>query len=424
MIYRFLIYIATLGPFIGVLIMDNGGYGTSINQLGHENGATSAFLLYLILFFAVVLFVTNTKRVFFNFQIKSESHYSIPEDRNFFPMGILCLAVMCVFTAFTLFSMGGWDVLLGRVGKGHFRVSLGDFGPVGYLILKYYAPGVFAFACLKFLRSDKNRTDKILLALIACMLILLSFGWGFKSGAILALLPALILIFWTSSLLYAIVFGIFSLLLLIFTYWLFDSTNIDFEFSRALIFMFERLTVMQGDVPWKIWDLYSSDFAFPDYKNTLLPVLGDRVFSAFTGITIEQPYEWIMAHFGLMLTYLTGYPIAGIIAGHNITGTPFSEGLIAAGFVGMILFSLISGFAVGLVYLVLDHVIRAGSDKVAAAIACYSVMAVIAWVLGGGILSMVHISVIFGVLTTIAFLHMLELAVKFKYRFDNGKCSM
>jgi hypothetical protein len=420
MVYRFLMYLSCFAPLTGIWLMERGEFGRSIDEFGYPNGATLAFIFYLLVCFGVIVLVT--RGTFFSNRVEGESLGARGvNDVDFSPLGTRSLFLMLLFLLFTVFFMGGHTVLSGSIGKGEFRSNLGGQGAIGYLILKYYAPAVFAFACIKFSRSQKLVKDRLLLAAIAGCLVLLAMSWGFKSGGILALLPGGVVIFWDAKPAKVLLFAVGSGFFLIFSYWFFDA-HANFDLLNALEFLFVRLTILQGDVAWKMWDLYASNAEFPNYFVTLLPAVGDRLFSLLTGITIEQPYEWVMTHFGLLLTNLAGYPIHGILAGHNVTGTPFSEGIIAGGFVGIGVFGMLAGAVIGIVYLVLRHALAHGHDKIAATVACYSIMGVMAWIIGGSIVSLFHVSVIFGVLTNVLLLYFLEHPpMRFNFKVKHGR---
>jgi hypothetical protein len=140
---------------------------------------------------------------------------------------------------------------------------------------------------------------------------------------------------------------------------------------------------------------------FPPYFRTLWPAMGDRLFSLFFGIDKSDYSRWVDYHFDLQLTAIGGIPLDVIQAGHNITGTSFSEGVIALGSPGYLLFSALSGLCLGICFNVLKAAIENDRLVLAALFSTYFCFPVLfTWLNGGGVTALFHISVVLGFLMT------------------------
>lgn len=178
---------------------------------------------------------------------------------------------------------------------------------------------------------------------------------------------------------------------------IFDSTE-NTIYSSGFEFLWARLTVSQGDVAWYLWSKYlNSDLNF-EYTKTLYVAIGDRIWSTFSGITRENQELWVLSHYGSLLTYAIDYPLDGIFDGHNVTGTPFSEGLIAGGVIGTIIFGFLAGLISGYSYKQVKIGINKQNHLQSALWSCYFVFCVFSWLNGGEIVQLFHISVFISLL--------------------------
>lgn len=138
MIYKFVVAVCFIFPFIGIVLMERGAYGLSINETGHRNFASEAFLAYTLLTF-VTIFFAHRLRIFDRLGTGCSHALARPNGMTF-----RALVALIPMLAFVLISLGGLATLLGIVSAGEFRAALGGGGALGYLIIKYYAPAVFA----------------------------------------------------------------------------------------------------------------------------------------------------------------------------------------------------------------------------------------------------------------------------------------
>ena len=394
---RLMLYFALLTPLLGLVQVERGAYAPSVNAWGEPNGATYAFVVYALC--ALLGVALATRGSFFRTSRALQAPKLVVRAGVAVRYAVLAIFVNGALCAATLLLFGGLSVLSGEVGKGEFRTTLGGFGALAYLTLKWLAPVVFAFGCALYGMAGRPRSVRLPLVAVGALTFVTGFAWGFKTNALLVLLPGLMLLLWFKKPRSVILLGCAALASILFAFQLFDTLE-GTLYDSALQFVLARLTVFQGDVSWYIWGLLTAGEELPDYWITPFVAIGDRLFSLLTGITRDSGEEWILAHYGSLLTYTAGYSMEGIEAGHNVTGTPFSEGLIALGIAGVPVFGLAAGLVTGVVYRKISNALRDGRPLSATLWSNYAVWCVFAWLNGGEIVQLFHVSVLFGALAS------------------------
>jgi hypothetical protein len=388
MLLRLLFVLAFLMPFAGIIAMEQGEFGGSIAEFGYRNYATEAFALFMIItFFAYKLLGSILPRIY----ITRES--SINDNR--FRRGlILSVFVLCIASFIILIFFGGINTILGNVDKGVFRTSLGPFGAAAYFILKFLAPGILAVAMVSAKHIKTALIDYVLIISLLILSSLVALSFGFKSGIIILLLPSLVLVMNKLSIKNVLILSGLIVSLIFSGYYFFESLDNDSaEFVLSLII--DRLSVLQGAVPWKLWDMLLNGEAFPSYLNTLPAIFGDKFLSITTGITPENnAYQWVMMHSALIPTYLSGYSPDEIVNGHNNTATSFSEGILFAGYLGILIFAILGGFVIRISIYWIEKAISRCQYVSASVSACFAINCVWSWVMSGGINTIFHISVL------------------------------
>jgi hypothetical protein len=378
-------------PILGIIQVEQGSYAPSALRWGQPNGATYAFLVYSL--FALLGAWVATRGALFRAMpaptISAEAAKDAPEFRKLaLPLSLVLLALMLV-------AFGGAAVLTGAVGKGEFRTSFGGLGALAYLTLKWLAPCVFAFACVLFVLAGRPRSGRWALAGIGFLTFFVGLSWGFKTSGLLVVMPGFIVLLWWARPKAFLLSGLLAVAGIFLAFRMFDAGQTGI-YESAFQFLFARITVFQGDVSWLMWDKLINGEDLPYYWGTPFVAIGDQLYSAITGITRADPEKWISVHYGAMLTYATGYPIEGIEAGHSVTGTPFSEGVIALGMLGIPVFGLAAGLITGFVFNRLSAALFEGRPLSATLWANYAVWCLFAWLNGGEIIQLFHISVIVG----------------------------
>jgi hypothetical protein len=391
---RLMLWFVLITPFAGIVQVENGSYGPSVNRWGHSNGAWLAFLVYAA-FLLLAAHVASGGWIFRRLVAADPPRLTVTslELRRFM---VVALTINATLVALMLVAFGGLSVLSGDVGKGEFRASLGGLGAVAYLTLKWLAPSTFAMGCALHVFSGRPRRSRWMVFLLGFLTFVIGVAWGFKTSGILALVPGITVLFWHSHVRKLFWLGCFSLVAIVLAALAFDFAP-GSGLEAVFTFLWARLTVWQGDVAWHIWDMWRDGEAFPNYWVTPLVAVGDQLYSALTGLTRDSGEQWVMTHFGAMLTYLAGNPIDHIIYdGHNVTGTPFSEGVIALGAAGIPVFGTLAGLVCGFVFRKINGAIQTGRPLASALWSNYFCWCVFAWLNGGDIVQLFHISVIVG----------------------------
>lgn len=382
---------ALLLPFIGIMLMEGGEYGTSVGMEGYRNHASEAFAGFVLLVWLTFMFFGAT---LFR-SPKAVQVEPVPDPVRFRKILRIGTAVLGAAALIMVFFFGGIHVIAGAMDRGEFRANLGLFGSLAYFIIKFLAPGIVA-GILFFGRGVQKRTsDRIAMALAVVFAVLTALSFGFKSGLVTLFLPTLIAmqprltlkrVLTGAALFFGTVFAGY------YAFETLEQTDISFVFSL----LFTRLTVLTGDVSWRMWDLLMSGEQFPNYAATLPAMLGDRMLTAISGIGPEQAYDWVMLHSSLIPTLLSGYSPEEIVeGGHNNTATSFSEGILFGGIPGIIVFAILTGLVLRMTISWLEKAIAKRNFASACVAACFAVHCTWAWIISGGINMILHISIAF-----------------------------
>lgn len=389
MIFKLLVIFVLLTPLLGIYQVENGAYAWSVNGHGYNNGATISYSIYLAIFIIFWHISSNTKTAAHNRQDINHDHRKF---LKFITVGNIIFALILIFL------FGGHRVILGTVGKGEFRTTLGAFGSVAFLITKWLMPMTFAYMCsLKKFTPHESKTISRYITTNALIILIAGLSWGYKTTSLMAILPGLIILKWHSPYRSIIKIALLFIAAIWITFILFDDIS-NTIYDNAAMFLWARTTVLQGDVAWYLWGEHVNGNLNYDYFNTLGVVIGDNLWSLLSGITRNNEEKWVMAHYGLLLTYAAGYPISGILEGHSVTATPFAEGLIAAGTPGFLAFAAIAGTITGFVQKKLTIAIQRKNSLFTAIWSCYFMACVFPWLNAGAITNLLHISVLFSIL--------------------------
>lgn len=392
--FKYLILIPTIFPLIGVFLMEKGAYGISIGQFGFENGASLAYFCYV---FVLLLF-------FWIF--KKKSHYiSAPlvfaDEKVFYRYSYIVISVHLLMILSMLGLFGAYEVWTGQIGKGEFRAGLGHFGSIAYLMTKYISPCALAYQAFLYINSRRCFKQRLLWGTGLLFGVLLGSTWGFKSTGISIILPSLLIVYWNSGFFLFLKISSFVLSLMLLMGAVFDDTKSMLSTFEA---MWVRLTVIQGDVSWYIWGLFSDSYEFPSYIKTLFAVIGDRFLALLTGIGRDDYGEWVTYHFDLIINLVVGLPLDVVKGGHTIVGTPFSEGLVMLGLYGVFFMAIWGGWISAFVHNRIQKALLVGRGMAAALWASYFCLIVFSWLRGGAIVQMFHISVFVGFLLSYFFI--------------------
>ncbi len=414
--FKYIVAFALFSPLFGIYFIEGGSYAYSVGKDGYPNGAFNAFSFFitiiLLFAFTVVYFTRGSRsKNLKNYLIENSNLEESMLQAKYTSFSSKLIIIHLVLLLIMLFGFGGIKVWMGIMDKGQFRIALGPFGSFAYIMMKIASPSLFAFSTLQYKKVKHNFFNNSLWRINLVLILILGSVWGFKSTGISMLLPSIIILFWKISFknVLKLSVGFFGLLLLFFYF--FDSDGV-FGMD-AVIFIFDRLTTFQGDVSWHIWGLYSNGEQFPNYFPTLYSALGDSTLKIF-GVVRENLFMWMNYHYDWMLIYLAGLPLDAIDKGHNIVGTPFSEGLVAGGFSGMVVFAGIAGTLIGVSYNALANFIYKKQQTYAAIFSAYFCFYIFPWLSGGSITQLFHISNFVGLIITLILIEFTKKKIVFK----------
>jgi oligosaccharide repeat unit polymerase len=391
--YKYLVAFVLLSPLVGIYLVETGEFAASVGITGYQNGATLAYACYAASVAVVAWLSCGRQR-----RPASLSETRHPRaDAQFQVFAISLLWVSGAFLFLFLFGFGAIQVWAGNVGKGEFRVGLGAFGAIPNLMTKFILPALLAYAVALFCKTSKKRKFRWLLFANFTLLFFIGASWGFKTTGFMVLLPALLILYWRITL--GTLFRLTAAFVLVITVFFFQfDANVE-GYADVGTFLLTRITVIQGDVAWYVWDKYVSGDDFPNYWPTLLAAFGGNLMSLF-GLSRSDYFTWMHYHYDLMITYIAEVPLQQIEDGHSITATPFAEGLVAGGLWGVLFFAVLAGLLVGRTFAFIQRALQRGHDKAAALASTYFCFYIFAWLNGGAIVQLFHISLWFSLMVT------------------------
>jgi hypothetical protein len=410
--FGYILFFSAVTPLIGIWLMESGEFGPSIGGAGYPNGAGWAFLLCWLLLVAVAWAVATFNRPRGNGAVQ----VAVLQDEAFQRYARNLIVLDTTFLFVHLFVFGGIDVIRGTVDKGEFKVLLGPYGAIAFMLVKFIVPALIGYAALLYRTSSPSRTNAALFWINVLIVVVIGAGWGTKSTSAAMLIPAALFLYWRPGVRVIIVLAALVLISFVAFSLAFDINSSDL--ATAINFIWVRLTVLQGDVPWLAWEQVRSGAQMPNYWPTLLAVFGDRTLTVF-GLDAANYSQWVDYHYGLMATEFVGAPLSEIETGYSITGTFFTEGLIAGGRLGAVLFAVIGGVAVGTVYRKMAAARDANRPLAATMWATYFASVVFPWLTSGGLTNYVHVATLVGVLCSAVALEIVW-KVHFRVHLDSG----
>lgn len=411
--FKYLFLFTLLTPLIGIYLVEDGEYAGSVGKDGHPNGAFEMFLVYVIIAITVALLVIFYRKKRLN-RIREKSELveeNIHENEtSYVVFSIAMMMFNLLLLVIFLFFFNAIGVWMGSVDKGVFRTSLGSFGSIAYNLTKLTCPSLFAYATLLFMKTRRKKMHSLLWMANIFVLIILGSTWGFKTTGIMMLMPGFVLLFWKVSVRVLLTLALGFSAVIYASFQFFDVGHVG-EVD-PLTFLFHRLTIYQGDVSWLLWGKYAEGGDFYNYFPTLMAGFGDTLLVRIADMDKDNLADWMLYHYDYILNYSAGIPLHMIAGGHNVVGTPFSEGLIAGGVMGIIIFAGIVGLITGTMYNLIKRFLFKSNKVLSALLATYFCFNVFPWLSGGGITMLYHISNLFGFALTLAVLDVLLLVVK------------
>lgn len=393
MLYIALAFVMIL-PLFGVIVMESGEVSPFVDEPGAPNGASMAYIAHLLVF-AIAFFLVVRSGV----SRAATNAPRLPElARNLDIYAIFCAVLFAVLAALVLFAYDGISVLLLKVDKAEYRVSLGSFGAVVSLATKWLMPTMFAALVYGSLCAGWTPIRRLMVAMAAVSLVIVGISGGFKTTVLFMLLPTIILTSWNIRLSTLFLLGLPAIALIFGLAFYFDQRE---DTGAALEALAWRLTALQGDLAWYTWGRVAQGHETPAYLRTFLPVLGDRVLELLTGAQASRNYtQYASYYFGLEMTIWGGYPAEAVQSGINNQATLFGESVVIGGKYLFVLASGIFGALVGLFARWTRSAIRSGRPQLAATLATFFSLTIIPWVLGNGLASLVYLFNVVGALVS------------------------
>lgn len=272
--------------------MEQGAFGLDIGMTGYPNGASYAYCIYLIMF--LVAYKLSAKSFLARIKIKNKRlEQSNAVNKRLIRATVFNLVILIIM----LFVFGGYKVWMGIVDKGDFRSSFGFFGPIAYYVTLLVSPSIMAYITCFRSKLKSNKTVRAFWLLNICLTLIIGSTWGFKSTSITMLIPTIIIYYQKVSIKSISIIGGSAFTLLVFFSVIFDGGKIttkdilalkdsltieatnDITKLNPLTFVVYRLTVMQGNSAWKVWDVYYNNQPLPDYSKFLVAIIGDKALS-------------------------------------------------------------------------------------------------------------------------------------------------
>lgn len=376
-------------PAIGLLLMEAGALGPDIAEFGYPNGASLAYAAHLLVLLVTWAVIGRLVRGAQPARATPNSvlDLSIYSRSRFQRLSIIVTVLIFAYIIFLLFGAGGWLVVTGRVGRGEFRGSFGSLGPLVYLARDFLVPVATALVAFVYRRCAPRRRETWLLLGCLTVAALAGASWGYKAAAVITLIPALILLFPRASprqsLLAIPLVGVLLLSTMVF-----ERANA----PTALLVLGTRATLGTANTAWKVWDLNKTHVELPPYLPTLTSALGGRVGSALGVVSRNDLARFSSLDFTAMLTNVVqGFAPSVNANTSNVTGTVFSEGLIALGSPGFLLFSALAGIVIGLNGFVVRTGERQARPIMAALAAVFFTSSTFSWLNAGGIVALMNL---------------------------------
>lgn len=383
-------------PIFGMVEMENGAISPFIPINGYENGATLAYIVHVAAFLCgYFLLVGKNDRL--NSPLAVVDNVSL-EKLKIDRFAAYCAAAFFILTIVLVFGFGGWDVLTLNIDKAQFRVSLGTFGTIIPLAMKWYMPALFSV--LVYICVVHGWTFKRIWLTTIALLSLLIFGvaTGFKTTVIQMLLPTAFICAPKASkkLLLSVAFVV-----IVNTIGLASYYDVNTDLEGVLTQLWYRLTVLQSDLTWYTWEVAENGGELPKYYRTFMPIFGDKLLILLTGVDPNTNYaEWASYYYGIAMTLFGGYPEDGVAYGFNNQATLFAETLIVGGVYFFPAVSFSFGLIVGKIAVRLKVAIRDQDYALCGALSTFFAFGILMWTLGSGLSYLFYLFNLFGFAST------------------------
>lgn len=397
LLFGFLILYLLL-PFVGLFTFSPhqanlyGDIDLSMKVSGFIHICIVFFLIVFISFFGV------KKRNFTPFMLSDVKVVSIYKK---------CFLVL-TFCFVTMLFFGVGDIVLGRVGRGDFRSTLGGFGFFYNFVTMFLPAGIIALASAIYLTSSRCSIIMRRLICIYICAIFLGIMTGFKYTALLISSAGLIQLSGVIN---------FTRLFIIATLFsggmLFSATYfMNLNPEDAAYYLFARATSVASEGTVGIWNYFPA--GGEDAWMALLYGFGNRLSSLLIGYDV-QSVDFLKVNITRLIGYLTyPKPEEALSGAFNLTVTNFGEGVYYFGRDLFFIFSIISGAIVGLVIRFYRRSLTNGTILLNTMAVIYISIVLLPWLMGGAIGNLYGIP-------TIVYMSLLYFFLRFTLAIQTGQ---
>jgi hypothetical protein len=250
--------------------------------------------------------------------------------------------ILCIVILTNLFLFDGYKILLGEVGRGYFRITLGDFGFIYSFNALFLSSGLLALSANYYIRSSEPFKVKKYFLIIFLLSMLIGVFTGFKFTAVLIGFVGLSVLSTKLRMKHFILVGIIFLLFMIF------SASYFMRFSdslSALNYLFIRATSTAVAGTVGVWNIFPN--GGEESSLSLLYIFGNKI----AAIILDTPVasiEFIKVNLGRYIAYLTYPNYDEALSGElNLTVTNFGYAVYFFGQYYFFFYSIIIGIVLG-----------------------------------------------------------------------------
>ncbi len=326
-------------------------------------------LLIIFMLVLIILYKTNLKKDYI-----SQKFISNKKINSIFNKSILFLIIALFFQ---LFVYGGINILLGKIGRGDFRTTLGFLGFFYNFFTMFLPAGIIVISSIYYKISNRQKLFKRKLFIIYFLGLLIGVLTGFKFTALLILSAGLVQVDRFIKMKYLITLGIFFLFLMSFSAYYFMRL----EPEVALQYIFARATSVALEGTVGIWNLFPDGGT--DSWMALMYAFGNKISSLLTGYNTDS-IDFLKINITRLIGYLT-YPKANeaLSGAFNLTVTNFGEGVYYFGKYYYFIFSIITGLILGITIKIYYKTIDVNSIIKNTMLTIYMMLVVFPWLMGG-----------------------------------------
>lgn len=379
-----IVFLLCLLPVIGVALVERGEFALSVGVEGEDIGALLPSVISASVFFLAFAVVCRRG----DLQFSSVTAINFRFSQKYRLACNICAAFVFVVVILVLFYFFNAVSVLSGGERGEYRAVFGGFGY--YLITKLIVPLLFVYVSVvtfygkrRILTYSIEFFPYILNISLVFFIGLLS---GFKSTFIMYFVPVFVLLYWNIGFFSLIFFFSGALVLMGLVSFVYVG-QINVDILTALI---TRVTIIMGDVGWYIWKLVSIENIKFDSSYAFYSLFGNTIGTLFVG----SNYSIVDFDMERKINIFVGLPSSAYDSGHNVQAGIFGWGMVYLGPYFFWVYSLIFGLFIGIMSRVLCDLAE-NIKPVALSITAYYIGFIgLSALMGGGVSSFLHVSVL------------------------------